>query len=40
MCAPNTGKQLQDLALEAGFSTAKYFEIGGGLMGNLVATRT
>lgn len=34
-----TGKQLQDLTLEAGFSTAKYFEIGGGLMGNLVATR-
>uniref|UniRef100_A0A2P2IPP6 2-phytyl-1 4-beta-naphthoquinone methyltransferaseic EC 2.1.1.n12 Demethylphylloquinone methyltransferase Menaquinone biosynthesis methyltransferase ubiE-like protein n=1 Tax=Rhizophora mucronata TaxID=61149 RepID=A0A2P2IPP6_RHIMU len=34
-----TGKELEELALEAGFSTAKHYEIGGGLMGNLVATR-
>ncbi|XP_021692523.2 2-phytyl-1,4-beta-naphthoquinone methyltransferase, chloroplastic isoform X1 [Hevea brasiliensis] len=34
-----TGKELEELALEAGFSTAKHYEISGGLMGNLVATR-
>ncbi|XP_042501791.1 2-phytyl-1,4-beta-naphthoquinone methyltransferase, chloroplastic-like isoform X1 [Macadamia integrifolia] len=34
-----TGKELEKLALEAGFSDAKHYEIGGGLMGNLVATR-
>lgn len=33
-----TGKELERLALSAGFSSAKHFEIGG-LMGNLVATR-
>ncbi|XP_021895848.1 2-phytyl-1,4-beta-naphthoquinone methyltransferase, chloroplastic isoform X2 [Carica papaya] len=34
-----TGKELEELALEAGFSDARHFVIGGGLMGNLVATR-
>ncbi|XP_057509876.1 LOW QUALITY PROTEIN: 2-phytyl-1,4-beta-naphthoquinone methyltransferase, chloroplastic-like [Actinidia eriantha] len=34
-----TGKDLEQLALEAGFSNANHFEIGVGLMGNLVATR-
>ncbi|KAI3733485.1 hypothetical protein L6452_12928 [Arctium lappa] len=34
-----TGEELEHLALEAGFSSAKHFEVGGGLMGNLVATR-
>ncbi|XP_050205694.1 2-phytyl-1,4-beta-naphthoquinone methyltransferase, chloroplastic isoform X1 [Mercurialis annua] len=34
-----TGKELEELALEAGFSTARHYVIGGGLMGNLVATR-
>nr|XP_043638092.1 2-phytyl-1,4-beta-naphthoquinone methyltransferase, chloroplastic [Erigeron canadensis] len=34
-----TGDELEHLALEAGFSSAKHFEVGGGLMGNLVATR-
>ncbi|XP_048232776.1 2-phytyl-1,4-beta-naphthoquinone methyltransferase, chloroplastic isoform X2 [Ricinus communis] len=34
-----TGKELEELALEAGFSTARHYEISGGLMGNLVATR-
>ncbi|KAL3582742.1 hypothetical protein D5086_017074 [Populus alba] len=34
-----TGIELEELALEAGFSTAKHYEISGGLMGNLVATR-
>ncbi|KAL3644510.1 hypothetical protein CASFOL_009690 [Castilleja foliolosa] len=33
-----TGNELEKLALEAGFSRAKHYEIGGGLMGNLVAT--
>ncbi|GFQ02168.1 2-phytyl-1 4-beta-naphthoquinone methyltransferase chloroplastic [Phtheirospermum japonicum] len=33
-----TGKELEKLALEAGFSRAKHYETGGGLMGNLVAT--
>ncbi|XVE92382.1 hypothetical protein REPUB_Repub01dG0092400 [Reevesia pubescens] len=34
-----TGKELEKLALDAGFSHARHYEIGGGLMGNLVATR-
>nr|GEW43651.1 2-phytyl-1,4-beta-naphthoquinone methyltransferase, chloroplastic [Tanacetum cinerariifolium] len=34
-----TGEELEHIALEAGFSSAKHFEVGGGLMGNLVATR-
>nr|XP_016506829.1 PREDICTED: 2-phytyl-1,4-beta-naphthoquinone methyltransferase, chloroplastic-like [Nicotiana tabacum] len=34
-----TGNELEMLALEVGFSTAKHFEIGFGLMGNLVAIR-
>ncbi|XP_031250222.1 2-phytyl-1,4-beta-naphthoquinone methyltransferase, chloroplastic-like isoform X3 [Pistacia vera] len=34
-----TGEELEKLALEVGFSRAKHYEIGGGLMGNLVATR-
>ncbi|XP_057813222.2 2-phytyl-1,4-beta-naphthoquinone methyltransferase, chloroplastic isoform X2 [Cryptomeria japonica] len=33
-----TGKQQEKLALEVGFSRARHFEIGGGLMGVLVAT--
>ncbi|XP_058193115.1 2-phytyl-1,4-beta-naphthoquinone methyltransferase, chloroplastic isoform X5 [Rhododendron vialii] len=32
-------KELEELALEVGFTNSKHFEIGGGLMGNLVATR-
>ncbi|XP_058776388.1 2-phytyl-1,4-beta-naphthoquinone methyltransferase, chloroplastic isoform X1 [Vicia villosa] len=32
-----TGKELEKLALEVGFSTARHYEIGGGLMGCLVA---
>ncbi|OMO80150.1 UbiE/COQ5 methyltransferase [Corchorus olitorius] len=34
-----TGEELEKLALEVGFSKARHYEIGGGLMGNLVATR-
>nr|XP_027098201.1 2-phytyl-1,4-beta-naphthoquinone methyltransferase, chloroplastic isoform X1 [Coffea arabica]XP_027098202.1 2-phytyl-1,4-beta-naphthoquinone methyltransferase, chloroplastic isoform X1 [Coffea arabica] len=34
-----TGKELERLALNAGFCSAKHFETGGGLMGNLVAVR-
>uniref|UniRef100_J3LZF4 2-phytyl-1,4-beta-naphthoquinone methyltransferase, chloroplastic n=1 Tax=Oryza brachyantha TaxID=4533 RepID=J3LZF4_ORYBR len=34
-----TGKELEELAKEAGFSAAKHYELGGGLMGDLVATR-
>nr|CAD1838369.1 unnamed protein product [Ananas comosus var. bracteatus] len=34
-----TGKELENLAKHAGFSEAKHYEIAGGLMGNLVATR-
>ncbi|KAL6351461.1 hypothetical protein AAG906_040815 [Vitis piasezkii] len=34
-----TGKELEKLALEMGFSNAKHYEIGGGIMGNLVAKR-
>ncbi|GAB2280492.1 hypothetical protein Dimus_015119 [Dionaea muscipula] len=34
-----TGKELERLALESGFSNAKFYELAGGLMGNLVATR-
>lgn len=33
-----TGKELELLALESGFSNAKFYEIAGGLMGNLVVT--
>ncbi|RDX57753.1 2-phytyl-1,4-beta-naphthoquinone methyltransferase, chloroplastic, partial [Mucuna pruriens] len=32
-----TGKELEKLALEVGFSAAQHYEIGGGLMGCLVA---
>ncbi|KAH1260122.1 2-phytyl-1,4-beta-naphthoquinone methyltransferase, chloroplastic [Glycine max] len=34
-----TGKELEKLALEVGFSAARHYEIGGGLMGCLVAKR-
>ncbi|GAV61992.1 Ubie_methyltran domain-containing protein [Cephalotus follicularis] len=34
-----TGKELESLAVEAGFSQAIHYEISGGLMGNLVAKR-
>ncbi|CAN0893132.1 2-phytyl-1,4-beta-naphthoquinone methyltransferase, chloroplastic [Linum grandiflorum] len=34
-----TGKELEELATNAGFSNATHYEISGGLMGNLVATR-
>uniref|UniRef100_I1PMV9 2-phytyl-1,4-beta-naphthoquinone methyltransferase, chloroplastic n=1 Tax=Oryza glaberrima TaxID=4538 RepID=I1PMV9_ORYGL len=34
-----TEKELEELAKEAGFSAAKHYELGGGLMGDLVATR-
>ncbi|XP_030960989.1 2-phytyl-1,4-beta-naphthoquinone methyltransferase, chloroplastic-like isoform X2 [Quercus lobata] len=34
-----TGKELERLALQVGFSNARHYEISGGLMGNLVATR-
>ncbi|KAJ0962508.1 hypothetical protein J5N97_027630 [Dioscorea zingiberensis] len=34
-----TGKELEKLARSVGFSNAKHYEIGGGLMGNLVVTR-
>ncbi|WVZ86350.1 hypothetical protein U9M48_033147 [Paspalum notatum var. saurae] len=34
-----TGQELEKLAKEAGFSAAKHYELAGGLMGNLVATR-
>lgn len=34
-----TGKELEKLALQVGFSSARHYEIGGGLMGNLVAKR-
>lgn len=34
-----SGKELEKLALDSGFSSAKHYEIGGGLMGNLVAKR-
>lgn len=34
-----TGNELEKLALEVGFTAAKHYEIGGGLMGNLVSTR-
>lgn len=33
------GEELETLALEAGFSSARHYEIGGGFMGNLVALR-
>ncbi|CAI0431067.1 unnamed protein product [Linum tenue] len=34
-----TGKELEELAVQAGFSMASHYEISGGLMGNLVVTR-
>ncbi|CAN6550754.1 unnamed protein product [Malus baccata var. baccata] len=34
-----TGDELEKLALDVGFSSATYYEIGGSLMGNLVAIR-
>ncbi|QCD90657.1 2-phytyl-1,4-beta-naphthoquinone methyltransferase, chloroplastic [Vigna unguiculata] len=34
-----TGKELEKLAFEVGFSDARHYEIGGGLMGCLVAKR-
>lgn len=34
-----TGEELEQLALGIGFSSAKFYEIAGGMMGNLVATR-
>ncbi|KAM6562247.1 hypothetical protein CsatB_022245 [Cannabis sativa] len=34
-----TGKELEKLALEVGFSEGRHYEIGGGLMGDLVAKR-
>ncbi|XP_042004819.1 2-phytyl-1,4-beta-naphthoquinone methyltransferase, chloroplastic-like [Salvia splendens] len=34
-----TGNELEKLAGEVGFSEAKFYEIGAGFMGNLVATR-
>jgi len=34
-----TGEELEKLGREAGFTVAKHYELGGGLMGNLVATR-
>ncbi|GAB4826250.1 hypothetical protein Ancab_009115 [Ancistrocladus abbreviatus] len=34
-----TGEELEQLAVTAGFSNAKFYEIAGGLMGNLVAMR-
>jgi hypothetical protein len=33
------GEELERFAKEAGFSSAKHYELGGGLMGDLVATR-
>ncbi|KAF3571569.1 hypothetical protein F2Q69_00061230 [Brassica cretica] len=34
-----TGEELETLASEAGFSSARHYEISGGFMGNLVAVR-
>ncbi|KAL2926191.1 2-phytyl-1 4-beta-naphthoquinone methyltransferase chloroplastic [Bienertia sinuspersici] len=34
-----TGEELEQLAHSVGFSDAKFYEIAGGLMGNLVVTR-
>lgn len=34
-----TGKELEELARGVGFNKAKHYEIGGGLMGNLVVTK-
>ncbi|XP_074571907.1 2-phytyl-1,4-beta-naphthoquinone methyltransferase, chloroplastic isoform X2 [Curcuma longa] len=34
-----TGKELEKLVDEIGFSKARHYEIGGGFMGNLVATK-
>lgn len=33
------GEELEALALEACFSSARHYEISGGFMGNLVAVR-
>ena len=33
------GDELEKLASEVGFSNGTFYEIGGGIMGNLVATR-
>jgi demethylphylloquinol methyltransferase len=33
------GEELEMIAKESGFSGARHYELGGGLMGNLVATR-
>ncbi|KAM0984161.1 hypothetical protein PS2_011366 [Malus domestica] len=33
------GDELENLALDVGFSNARYYEIGRSLIGNLVATR-
>ncbi|KAJ7943675.1 2-phytyl-1,4-beta-naphthoquinone methyltransferase, chloroplastic [Quillaja saponaria] len=35
-----TGEELEKLALEVGFSSARHYEISGGLMGNLVAKKS
>lgn len=35
----SAGKELEKLADEIGFSKARHYEIGGGSMGNLVATK-
>ncbi|KAH7658902.1 demethylmenaquinone methyltransferase / 2-methoxy-6-polyprenyl-1,4-benzoquinol methylase protein [Dioscorea alata] len=34
-----TGKELEELAKGVGFNKAKHYELGGGLMGNLVVTK-
>lgn len=34
------GEELEELAIQAGFASAKHYDIAGGLMGNLVATRS
>ncbi|XP_039143417.1 2-phytyl-1,4-beta-naphthoquinone methyltransferase, chloroplastic [Dioscorea cayenensis subsp. rotundata] len=34
-----TGKELEELARGVGFNKAKHYELGGGLMGNLVVTK-
>ncbi|XP_042984711.1 2-phytyl-1,4-beta-naphthoquinone methyltransferase, chloroplastic isoform X3 [Carya illinoinensis] len=34
-----TGKELEKVALQVGFSSARHYEISGGIMGNLVAKR-
>jgi demethylmenaquinone methyltransferase/2-methoxy-6-polyprenyl-1,4-benzoquinol methylase len=39
ICIFYTGKEVEEHALEAGFCTSTHYEISGGLMGNVVATR-